>query len=447
MLKFALKNMLVRRARVVLVTLSIVLSASVALLAFNISQQVSEGIISTAGYYDMIIGPAGSSTQLAMNTMFFTDEPLGTISYEYVEELQASGRTNAVVPFTMGDSYNGTKIVGTSADYLEGKRLKSGEMFDEPFEAVIGSAVAERYGLKLGDSMVTSHGLTGTGHAHEGNPLTVVGILAKTGTAYDNVIFTSCETVWAVHDHGEEEHEDDDAEHTVSDAHAEDAALEGAAETAHGDDAEPEAPMSHAAAYSTASEAGDAQAHGESEEEHDHSHGDVCAILIKSKSFNDYYKLMEVYGANASLLCINPSTVLREVLEQVDLSTQIVYILCAIILLMNIVVISVITLLNMVDAQKEIALMRLIGISMRRIGQLYLIQNGIIGLISTLLALLLSHACLGLMSSFVASMGIVLNITAVYPLEWGIMALVFVLSVLPTMVRILSMSRKDSLNM
>ena len=229
---------------------------------------------------------------------------------------------------------------------------------------------------------------------------------------------------------------------------AEDAALEGAAETAHGDDAEPEAPMSHAAAYSTASETGDAQAHGESEEEeHDHSHGDVCAILIKSKSFNDYYKLMEVYGANASLLCINPSTVLREVLEQVDLSTQIVYILCAIILLMNIVVISVITLLNMVDAQKEIALMRLIGISMRRIWQLYLIQNGIIGLISTLLALLLSHACLGLMSSFVASMGIVLNITAVYPLEWGIMALVFVLSVLPTMVRILSMSRKDSLNM
>ena len=390
MLKFALKNMLVRRARMVLVTLSIVLSASVALLAFNISQQVNEGIISTAGYYDMIIGPAGSSTQLAMNTMFFTDEPLGTISYEYVEELKASGLTNTVVPFTMGDSYNGAKIVGTSPDYLEGKKLKSGAMFDGAFEAVVGSAVAERYGLELGDSMITSHGLTGTGHAHEGNPLTVVGILAKTGTAYDNVIFTACETVWAVHNHGAEE--------------------------------------AHAAT------------------EHEHHSGDVCAILVKSKSFNDYFKLMEFYGENAALLCINPSTVLREVLEQVDLSTQIVYILCAIILLMNIVVISVITLLNMYDAQKEIALMRLIGISMRKIGQLYLIQNGIIGLISTVLALILSHACLGLMGSFVASMGIVLNVTAVYPLEWAIMALVFVLSVLPTMARILSMSRKDSLS-
>ena len=436
MLKFALKNMLVRRARMVLVTLSIVLSASVALLAFNISQQVNDGIISTAGYYDMIIGPAGSSTQLAMNTMFFTDEPLGTISYEYVEELKASGLTNAVVPFTMGDSYNGAKIVGTSPDYLDGKKLKSGDMFNEAFEAVVGSAVAERYGLELGDSMITSHGLTGTGHAHEGNPLTVVGVLAKTGTAYDNVIFTACETVWAVHDHehAEEEHihEDEDDGHVHEE---EDHSTEEADE-----------PMSHAAAHSNVPDTHEEETHDKAAEGHDHIHGDVCAILIKSKSFNNYYKLMEVYGTNASLLCINPSTVLREVLEQVDLSTQIVYILCAIILLMNIVVISVITLLNMYDAQKEIALMRLIGISMRKIGQLYLIQNGIIGLVSTILALILSHACLGLMGSFVASMGIVLNVTAIYPLEWAIMALVFALSVLPTMVRILSMSRKDSLS-
>lgn len=395
MFKFAFKNMLVHRARMLLVTLSIVLSASVALLAFNISQQVNDGIVSTAGYYDLIIGPAGSATQLAMNTMFFTDEPLGTISYAYVEELQRSGLTNAVVPFTMGDSYNGAAIVGTSPDYLQGKRLKTGDMFDEAFEAVIGSAVAERYSLKVGDSLITSHGLTGTGHAHEANPLTVTGILAKTNTAYDNGIFTACETVWAVHDHSEEE---------------------GADEAGH------------------------------NQEEHDHAHGEVCAILVKSKSFNDYYKLTGIYGENASLLCINPSSVLREVLEQVDLSTQIVYILCAIILLMNLVVISVITLLNMYDAQKEIALMRLIGISMRRIGQLYMIQNGFVGLISIALALLTSHLCLGLMGSFVASMGIVLNATAIYPLEWAIMALVFVLSVLPTMIRILSMARKDSLS-
>ena len=428
MLKFALKNMIVRRARVLLVTLSIVLSACVALLAFNISQQVSEGIISTAAYYDMIIGPAGSSTQLAMNTMFFTDEPLGTISYEYVEELEQSGLVNKVVPFTMGDSYNGTRIVGTTPDFLEGKKLQEGEMFAETFEAVIGSAVAERYNLKLGDTLVTSHGLTGGGSEHASSPLVVTGILKSTSTAYDNVIFTSCQTVWSVHDHGEEETTDHEEE-TVSQENS--TQMSGAADQA-----------SHALGGSVDTD----DAESSPEEEHDHDEGEVCAILVKSKSFNDYYTLSSYYSGNSELLCINPSTVLREVLDQVDLSTKIVYLLCAIILVMNIVVISVITLLNMYDAQKEIALMRLIGISMRRIGQLYLIQNGLIGLAATLLALILSHACLGMMSGFVASMGIVLSVTAIYPMEWAIMALVFVLSVLPTMVRILSMSRKDGMN-
>ncbi|MGN0802692.1 MAG: ABC transporter permease [Candidatus Faecivicinus sp.] len=427
MLKFALKNMLVHRGRMALVTLSIVLSACVALLAYNISQQVSQGIISTAAYYDIIMGPAGSSTQLAMNTMFFTDEPLGTISYDYVEELQASGLTNAVVPFTMGDSYNGAKIVGTTADLLEGKAFREGRMFDEPFEAVVGSSVAERCGLKIGDSMVTSHGLTGAGHEHAASPMIVTGILAKTDTAYDNVIFTHYETVWAVHGLEEEEEHETSVPEVVEEPAGADAVLSAPSHTSVAQ------PQSKDEAVQTGEEHADAES------------GQVCAILIRSKSFNDYYKLMSYYGGNASLLCINPSTVLREVLQQVDLSTQIVYILCAIILLMNIVVISVITLLNMYDAQKEIALMRLIGIGMRRIAQLYLIQNGLVGLISSLLALLLSHLCLGWMGDFVASRGIVLSTTAIFPMEWAILALVFVLSVLPTMVRILFMSRRDSI--
>ena len=187
MLKFALKNMAIKRAKIILIVISIVISASVAILAYNISEQVDDGFKTTAGYYDMIIGPSGSSTQLAMNTMFFTEKPLGTISYEYVEDLQADPRVNLVVPVTMGDSYNGAKIVGTTPAFLDGKELEEGVMFDGKFEAVIGSAVAQRYGLKLGSQMVTSHGLSEGGHSHEANPLTVVGILDETKTAYDNV--------------------------------------------------------------------------------------------------------------------------------------------------------------------------------------------------------------------------------------------------------------------
>ena len=417
MFKFAFKNMAIKKAKIVLIVISIVISACVGILAYNISEQVDSGFKTTAAYYDMIIGPSGSSTQLAMNTMFFTDKPLGTISYEYVEQLQKDTRVNKVVPFTMGDSYNGAKIVGTTADFLEGKEIDEGEMYTEKFQCVVGSAVAEKYGLSLGSTLVTSHGLTEGGHAHEGNPLTVVGILAETKTAYDNVIFTPCETVWATHDHGDEESE----------------------EAGHTEEHEEEEPQEHAHTDE------DAHSHEQSADIHG-EHGEVCAILVKSKSFNAYSQLSAEYGENSKLLVINPSEVLREVLENVDMSTQIVYILCIIILIMNIFIISVITLLNMYDSKKEIALMRLIGIGMNKINFVYIIQNGIIGFISTVFAFICSRLCLILMGGYVASMGIVLDTEKIYPLEIAIMAVVFVISVLPTVVCTLNMSKKDGIN-
>ena len=391
MFKFAFKNMAIKKAKIILVVISIVISACVGLLAYNVAQQVDSGFKTTAGYYDMIIGPSGSSTQLAMNTMFFTEKPLGTISYDYVEKLEKDMRVNKVVPFTMGDSYNAAKIVGTTADFLDGKDIKDGTMFTEKFQCVIGAAVAEKYSLTVGSQLITSHGLTGEGHAHESNPLAVVGILKETKTAYDNVIFTPIETVWATHEHGEENHDEHE------------------------------------------------------EKNHEH-HGDVCAILVKSKSFNAYSQLSAEYGENSKLLVINPSEVLREVLENVDMSTTIVYILCIIILIMNIFIISVITLLNMYDSKKEIALMRLIGIGMNKINLVYIIQNGIIGLISTILAFAASRLCLVLMGGYVSSMGIVLDTAKIYPVELMIMAVVFVISVLPTVICTVNMSKKDGIS-
>ena len=392
MFKFALKNMAIKKAKILLIVLSIVISASVAILAYNISEQVDEGFKTTASYYDTIIGPSGSSTQLAMNTMFFTDKPLGTISYEYVEQLEKDPRVNTVIPFTMGDSYNAAKIVGTSAFYIQDKPLDSGELFDEKFEAVVGSSVAEKYGLSIGDKLVTSHGLAEGGHNHEATPLTVVGILEKTKTSYDNVIFTMVETVWATHDHGEDEHTE-------------------------------ECP--------------------EEEHEHEHEHGEVCAILVRCKTPNYVSAIKNEYSQNGELLVINPSEVLREVLENVDMTTDIVYILCVIILIMNIFIISVITLLSMYDSKKEIALMRLIGVSMGKVNMLYIIQNAIIGFVSTVLALVCSRLCILLMGEYVASMGIVLDAAKIYPFEWVIMFVVFAISVLPTIICTVRMSKKD----
>ena len=397
MLKFAFKNMATRWVKLLMTALSVVIACSVALLAYNISTKISEGIIQTAANFDIIIGPSGSSTQLAMNTMFFTDKPLGTIPYSLVDEIQNSGMANAVVPFSMGDSYNDAPIVGTTPALLDGKSLSSGEMFSSACEAVVGYDVAKKYNLSVGSSLITSHGLSGSGHDHAESPLTVTGVLSRTHTAYDNAVFTPCETIWALHDH-EEEHEE-------------------------------------------------GEEHVEGEEAHEHDEDKtVCAVLVRSKSIADYSALTAAYSESSDYLVINPNTVLREVLENVDMSRKIVYILCAVILIMNVFVITLIALLSAYDSRGEIALMRLIGVSMGRINLLYLIQNAVAGAVALVLALLAAHGCLLGIRSFVASMGIVLDATRIYPVEWAILLLVFVISILPTSIMTLRMSRRDSID-
>ena len=404
MLKFALKNMAIKKVQIVLIVLSIVISAGIGVLAFNVATQVDEGITNNAGYYSAIIGPAGSNTQLAMNSMYFTDSPVGTIPYSVVSSLQQDQRVTSAIPFAMADNYNGYGVVGTTPAFLNGtppeyvgaKKIAKGEMFDETktLQAVVGYNVAKYCDLEVGDVIHTSHSASETDKHAQG--LTVVGILEESHSSFDNIVFTQIQTLWAMHDHGEEEHEG---------------------------------------------------------EEH-HAHGTVCAVLVNTKNPGYAMQLVNEYdgkiitaedGDTYTLQAIEPMSVVRDVLNDADDTKYIVFVLCAVILIMNIMIISIITLLNMYHSAKEISLMRLIGISMKKINLLYIIQNSIMGVISVLLAFGVSRLCMLLMNDYVQSMGVVLNMSKVYPMEFVILLAVFAISVIPTVIWTFCMSRKDSI--
>lgn len=398
MLKFALKNMAIKKTQVILIILSIVISAGIAVLAFNVATQVDEGITNNAGYYSAIVGPAGSSTQLAMNSMYFTDEPVGMVPYSIVTTLQQDSRVTQVIPFAMADNYNGYGVVGTTPAFLQSKDLRAGEMFaaDETLQAVVGSNIAKYNSLEVGDVIYTSHSANGSDLHTKG--ITIVGILKESHSSYDNIVFTQLKTLWEMHEHGEQEEN--------------------------------------------------------SAEEHHHTHGTVCAVLVNTKNPGFAMQLVEEYdgkiitaddGDNTTLQAIEPMSVVRDVLNDADDTKYIVFVLCAVILVMNIMIISIITLLNMYHSAKEISLMRLIGISMKRINLLYVIQNGIMGLCAVILAFFVSRGCMVLMNDYVESMGVVLNMSKVYSAEFLILLAVFIISVLPTVIWTFSMSKKDGI--
>lgn len=395
MLKFAWKNLAIKKVQVFLIIISIVISAGIGVLAFNVASQVDEGITSGAQYFSAIIGPAGSNTQLAMNTMYFNESPVGTIPYSVVSALQQDQRVRKVIPFAMADSYNGYGVVGTTPDYLETKAVAKGAMFSASgtLEAVIGSNIAKYCDLKVGDAIYTSHSANSTEtHAQ---PITVVGILEETHSSFDNIVFTQIKTLWDMHDHGDHE-----------------------------------------------------------EEEH-HMHGTVCAAIVIAKNPGVAMQIVAEYdgkiieaedGDYYTLQAIEPMSIMRNVLNDADDTKYIVFVLCGIILIMNIMVISIITLLNMYHCAKEISLMRLIGISMKKINLLYILQNSMIGLVSVVLAFGVSRLCMSFMNGYVESMGVVLNMSKVYGAEFIILLGVFVISVLPTVIWTFFMSRKDGIS-
>ena len=389
--------MAIKKVQVILIVLSIVISAGVGVLAFNVATQVDEGITSGAQYYSAIIGPAGSNTQLAMNTMYFSESPVGTVPYKVVSMLQQDQRVDKVIPFAMADSYNGYDVVGTTPDYLDNKTVADGEMFSSSgsLQAVVGSNVAKYCDLSVGDVIKTSHSASGLDTHEQG--ITVVGILDTTHSSFDNVVFTQLKTLWEMHDHNESDED-----------------------------------------------------HEEGEEHH--AHGTVCAVIVKAKNPGFAMQLVNEYDGKIIsdeddesfiLQAIEPMSVMRDVLSDADDTKYIVFVLCAVILIMNIMVISIITLLNMYHSAKEISLMRLIGISMKRINLLYIIQNSMMGLVSVLLAFGMSRICMLLMNDYVESMGVVLNMSKVYPMEFVILLAVFAISVLPTVIWTFCMSRKD----
>ncbi len=399
MLKFALKNMAIKKVQIILIVLSIVISAGIGVLALNVATQVDEGITKNAGYYSVIVGPAGSHTQLAMNSMYFTDSPVGTVPYSVVTSLQQDSHVASVVPFAMADNYSGYGVVGTSPAFLESKAMAEGEMFEPAgaMQAVVGSNIAKYNSLEIGDVIYTSHSASETDLHTQG--LMVVGILEKSHSSYDNIVFTQIKTLWDMHDHGDHEDEEEGEEHLAQRT--------------------------------------------------------VCAVLVSAKNPGYAMQLVEEYdgkiitaedGGTCALQAIEPMSVVRDVLNDADDTKYIVFVLCAVILIMNIMIISIITLLNMYHSAKEISLMRLIGISMKKINLLYIIQNSIMGLCSVLLAFAVSRGCMFLMNDYVESMGVVLNVSKVYPMEFVILLSVFIISVLPTVIWTFAMSRKDSIS-
>jgi putative ABC transport system permease protein len=177
------------------------------------SAQVEAGLKRDLASIDLVVGAKGSPMQIMLAGVFHLDAPTGNIPLATLELLKQQPLVAQAVPLSLGDSFRGYRIAGTTPDYLDlyGAKLGQGALWAKPMQAVLGAEVARTSGLKLGDRFAGSHGLAEGGGAHGDHQFEVVGVLAESASVLDRLVLTDLASVWEVHeDHAAPKAEADD---------------------------------------------------------------------------------------------------------------------------------------------------------------------------------------------------------------------------------------------
>ncbi|MVM39631.1 FtsX-like permease family protein [Spirosoma sp. HMF3257] len=163
---------------------------------------------------DMVLGAKGSPLQLILSSIYQIDSPVGNISLDEAERLTRNPMIKTAIPLSMGDNYRSFRIVGTNKKYLDhfDATVGQGKLFQQNLEVVIGPRVAAVTGLKIGDTFASSHGLDKNGDEHADSKYKVVGILNPTNTVTDQLILTPLSSIWAIHEHHDEEEHNKEGE-------------------------------------------------------------------------------------------------------------------------------------------------------------------------------------------------------------------------------------------
>lgn len=166
------------------------------------SAQVEAGLKRDLAGIDLVVGAKGSPMQIMLAGVFHLDAPTGNIPLGALELLKQQPLVAQAVPLSLGDSFHGYRIAGTTPDYLDlyGGKLGQGALWTQPMQAVLGAEVARASGLKVGDRFAGSHGLAEGGGAHGDHQFEVVGVLAESGSVLDRLVLTDLASVWEVHE-------------------------------------------------------------------------------------------------------------------------------------------------------------------------------------------------------------------------------------------------------
>lgn len=189
---------------VLVITLSVVLLLGVE----RVRVQAHEGFASTVSGTDLIVGARSGPVNLLLYSVFHIGDPTNNVSWQSYQEIATLPQVKWAVPLSLGDSWRGYRVIGTTTGFFAHYRhgaghalaFAQGGAFEDLYDAVVGAEVAQAMKVRLGEEIVLAHGTGAVTLArHADKPFRIAGILQRTGTPVDSSVLVSLPAIEAIH--------------------------------------------------------------------------------------------------------------------------------------------------------------------------------------------------------------------------------------------------------
>ena len=387
--KLSIKNIVSKPLNSILSLALLIFGIGIISLMLQLNSLIKTQMDNNLKGIDMVVGAKGSPLQLILSAVYHIDSPTGNISVEDAEKIKNNRMVGSSIDLLYGDNYKGYRIVGTEQKFLDlyNAKIKEGKKWDEPFEVVVGSKIYSKFNIKIDDELVSSHGLRETGELHTDRLFKVVGLLEPSNSVIDQLIVTSPQSIWDLHDdhdHGSEDHEEEhDHEHDEEHDHDHD--------EEHDHDHDEEHDHDH-----------DEEHDHEHDEEHDHEHDDkeITAMLIKFKSPMNIIQFPRQINEDTNLQAAVPSYEISRLFKLFGFGIETLTYLAYLIIIVSAFSLFINLFNSMRERKYEMALIRTLGSSRRQLSMMIIFESLILTTVGFFIGLLVSR--LGVM--FVSSL-------------------------------------------
>ncbi|MFT4567629.1 MAG: putative ABC transport system permease protein [Saprospiraceae bacterium] len=387
MIRLAWKNLIHRPLAMLLSLILFALGVGLVSLLFQLERQLQDNFEANLAGVDLVIGAKGSPLQMILSSMYHIDAPTGNIAIDDIRPFLNPRHPliESSLPLSLGDSYRGFRIVGTSTDIFDWYPLEvdRGIKWERNFEVTAGASVAMELGLNIGDRFKSSHGfMDDEDLAHDdADDFVVVGIMKSSGTIVDQLLLTTPQSFWLVHDH---DHEEDESS---SDESAADVA---AADEHDGHDHE-EGDHSHSDAHHDKEGAHSAgtiplpliQEDGEKE---------ITNLLLQFKGHSfQALNMQRSINQNTDMQAATPAIEINRLFSMMDSGEKALRILAFVIIFVSGLSIFISLFSSLKNRKYELSLMRVMGAQKQKLFLLLIIEGLILAILGCLLGLALAH--------------------------------------------------------